>query len=109
MWATPHFTKLDFDYFDLSYQDQELRIYSGVVNCPFLKRDIRLAYTQYLDENGFPTHYKLYFSTDLTLPAWMLVKYYRLRYQQEFLTARAAPSGWQTVYRFERLSGPLCQ
>lgn len=79
------FTQLDFDYFDLSYQDEELRIYSAVVNCPFLKRDIKLAYTQYLDEKGMPTHYKLYFSTDLTLSAWMLVKYYRLRYQQEFL------------------------
>lgn len=79
------FTQLDLDYFDLSYQDEELRIYSAVVNCPFLKRDIKLAYTQYVDKHGLPTHYKLYFSTDLTLSAWMLVKYYRLRYQQEFL------------------------
>lgn len=79
------FTRPDFDYFALSYQDQELRIYSGVVNCPFLKRDIKLAYTQYLDVAGQPTHYKLYFSTDLSLAAWMIVKYYRLRYQQEFL------------------------
>lgn len=79
------FTHPDFDYFALSYQDQELRIYSAVVNCPFLKRDIRLAYTQYLDGAGQPTHYKLYFSTDLSLAAWMIVKYYRLRYQQEFL------------------------
>lgn len=80
-----NFHQLDFDYFHLSYQDAELRIYSGVVNCPFLKRDIKLAYTQYLDEEGQPTTYKLYFSTDLNLSAWMLVKYYRLRYQQEFL------------------------
>lgn len=79
------FTQPDFDYFELSYQDAELRIYSAVVNCPFLKRDIKLAYTQYLDEAGLPTHYKLYFSTDLHLSAWLIVKYYRLRYQQEFL------------------------
>lgn len=75
----------DLSYFTLSHQDDELCIYSGVVNCPFLKRDIKLAYTQYLDAAGQPTHYKLYFSTDLDLPAWMIVKYYRLRYQQEFL------------------------
>ena len=80
-----NFTQPDFDYFDLSYQDEELRIYSGIVNCPFLKRDIKLAYTQYLDERGHPTAYKLYFSTDLNLSAWMIVRYYRLRYQQEFL------------------------
>lgn len=79
------FTQPDFDYFRLSYQDAELRIYSAVVNCPFLGRDIKLAYTQYLNEGGLPTHYKLYFSTDLKLSAWQLVKYYRLRYQQEFL------------------------
>lgn len=74
----------------LSYQDAELRIYSAIVNCPFLKRDIKLAYTQYLDATGLPTHYKLYFSTDLQLSAWLIVKYYRLRYQppggpEEFL------------------------
>lgn len=75
----------DFNHLEFSYQDTELRIYSAVVNCPFLGRDIRLAYTQYLNEESQPTHYKLYFSTDLTLPAWLIVKYYRLRYQQEFL------------------------
>lgn len=79
------FTQPDFDYFSLSYQDSQLRIYSAVVNCPFLKRDVKLAYTQYLDEWGLPTHYKLYFSTDLNLSAWLIVKYYRLRFQQEFL------------------------
>lgn len=79
------FSRPDFGYFALSYQDQELRIYSAVVNCPFLKRNIKVAYTQYLNQASLPTHYKLYFSTDLNLPAWMIVKYYRLRYQQEFL------------------------
>lgn len=29
--------------------------------------------------------YKLFFSTDLHLPAWMIVKYYQARFQQEFL------------------------
>lgn len=75
----------DFEYFTLSHQDEEVRIYSGVVNCPFLKRDIKLAYTQYLDAAGQATGYKLYFSTDFNLPAWLIVRYYRLRYQQEFL------------------------
>jgi hypothetical protein len=79
------FTKPNFEHFTLSHQDQELRIYSAVLNCPCLKRNIRVAYTQYLDAANLPTHYKLYFSTDLDLPAWMIVKYYRLRYHQEFL------------------------
>ncbi len=89
------FSRLDFEYFTLSYQDQELRIYSGVVKCPRLKRNITGAYTQYLNAARLPTHYKLYrraipFSIDLGLPAWMIVKYYRLRHQspggsEEFL------------------------
>lgn len=79
-WAKP-----DFAYFTLSHQDEELRIYSAVLNCPFLKRNIRVAYTQYLDRASLPTHHKIYFSTDLDLPAWMIAKYYSLRYQQEYL------------------------
>lgn len=78
-------TRPDFAYFTLSHQDEELRIYSAVLNCPFLKRNIRVAYTQYLDDASLPTHYKLHFSTDLDLPAWMIAKYYGLRYQQEYL------------------------
>ena len=62
-----------------------MRIYSAVLYCPFLKRQVKLAYTQYLDELGWPTHYKLYFSTDVDLCAWQLVSYYRLRFRQEFL------------------------
>lgn len=77
--------KPDLGYFTISHQDDELIVYSAVVNCPFLKRNIKLAYTQYLDADGQPTHYKLYFSTDLDLSAWMITKYYCLRYQQEFL------------------------
>jgi len=77
--------KPDLAYFTLSHRDEQLVVYSAMVNCPFLKRNIKLAYTQYLDADGQPTHYKLYFSTDLNLPAWVIVKYYGLRYQQEFL------------------------
>jgi len=77
--------KPDFNYFQLAYQDRELRIYSAVLYCPFLKRQLKVAYTQYLDVLGWPMHYKLYFSTDSDLCAWQLVRYYRLRFQQEFL------------------------
>lgn len=77
--------KPDLDYFTVSHRDEQVVVYSAVVNCPFLKRNIKLAYTQYLDADGQPKNYKLYFSTDLGLPAWMIAKYYCLRYQQEFL------------------------
>lgn len=77
--------KPDLGYFTLSHRDEQVAVYSAVVNCPFLKRNIKLAYTQYLDAEGQPAHYKIYFSTDLNLPAWVVAKYYCLRYQQEFL------------------------
>jgi len=77
--------KPDPDHFTLSHRDEQVVVYSAVVNCPFLRRNIRLAYTQYLDAEGKSKNYKLYFSTDLDLPAWVIAKYYCLRYQQEFL------------------------
>lgn len=103
------FTRLDFDYFDLSYQDAEIRIYSGLVNCPFLKRDIKLAYTQYLDATGLPTHYKLYFST---APAARRPEFIGLDDRQVLspaLSTRVSDSGCQAVHRLNRLSGSLTQ
>lgn len=75
----------DLSRFEVAYQDQEIVIYSAVVYCKFLKHTIRLAYTQFLNEAGEVKNYKLFFSTDLNLPAWMIVKYYQARFQQEFL------------------------
>lgn len=77
--------KPDLSRLELSYGDEQMAIYSAVVYCKFLKRNIRLAYTQFLEEEGKVKSYKLFFSTDLHLPAWMIVKYYRARFQQEFL------------------------
>ena len=46
---------------------------------------MKLALTQYLDEKGGVKKTKLYFCTDLDLPAWYIVKYYQNRFQIEFL------------------------
>lgn len=40
--------------------------------------------------------YKVYFSTDVDLCGWMIVKYYKLRFQQPFLPKD--PHGTSTVY-----------
>jgi hypothetical protein len=77
--------KPDLTRFDLVQESSTERIYSALVNCLFLKRTIRLAYVQQLDVQGEVQSYRPYFSTDLSLNAVQLVKYYRLRYQQEFL------------------------
>lgn len=75
----------DLSRFTLAHQDEQMVIYSAVVYCKFLQRTIRLAYTQFLNEKREVKKYKLFFSTDLNLPAWMIIKYYQARFQQEFL------------------------
>lgn len=77
--------KPDLSRFELVQQSSTERIYSALVNCVFLKRTIRLAYVQQLNDQGEVQRYQPYFSTDLALDAGQLVRYYRLRYQQEFL------------------------
>jgi hypothetical protein len=79
-WQEP-----DLTYFSLQYADAHLKLYDGVVYCKFLSRNIRIAFCQYVDENHKVSSYKIYFSTDLQLPAFMIGKYYQLRFQQEFL------------------------
>jgi Transposase DDE domain len=77
--------KPDLTYFKIAHEDKKIRIYSAIVYCVALKRKIKLALTQYLEEDGSVESTKLYFSTDLDLPAWYIVKYYQNRYQIEFL------------------------
>ena len=79
-WQSP-----DLTYFTLHYQDDTLRLYDAKVYCRFLKQTIRIAFCQYLNELGQVSHYKILFSTDLNLPAFMILKYYQARFQQEFL------------------------
>lgn len=79
-WQEP-----DLTHFTLQYADEELKLYDGVVYCKFLSRNIRIAFCQYVDENHKVSSYKIYFSTDLHLPAFIICKYYQLRFQQEFL------------------------
>lgn len=77
--------KPDLTYFKIAHQDKEIRIYGAVVYSVALKRKIKLALTQYLDEKGNVKTTKLYFSTDLDLGVWFIVKYYQNRFQIEFL------------------------
>jgi hypothetical protein len=76
--------KPDLSHFSLQYQDENVRIYDAIVYAKFLKRNIRIAYTQWTSENG-KTITKLYATTDMNLPAFMIVKYYKARFQEEFI------------------------
>ncbi len=77
--------KIDKRRFKWVYQDQEIIIYQIVVWSVFLKRKIKVAYVDFL-KHGKPTNrYGVYFSTDLDLHAKDIYKYYKARFQIEFL------------------------
>lgn len=76
--------ELKMDYFSMEYGSPELQIYSATVYCKAFKRDINLAVAVFF-KDGIETKRKLYFSTDLVQKAEDIVRYYRSRFQIEFL------------------------
>jgi len=74
------------NHFEIVYQDTEIRIFSAIVFVKSLGRKVKLALVEYLEKNSPKIKAtKIYFCTDIALPAWLIVKYYRLRFQIEFL------------------------
>jgi Transposase DDE domain. len=72
-------------YFTPEEQTAQYLTYSAVVYSKALKRKIRLALVIFPDTNGQPSVRKLYFSTDTSMTACLVFKYYRSRFQIEFL------------------------
>lgn len=77
--------ELDTDYFTLDLCTPEIKIYSGIVYSKAFKRDIKLAVAIFYTDNNKEIARKLYFCTDLSLSGEKIVKYYRSRFQIEFL------------------------
>lgn len=75
---------LDTNYFYLDLSTEEIKIYSAVVYSKAFKRDIKLAVAVFL-KDGKEIARKLYFSTDLEQEGEKIVRYYRSRFQIEFL------------------------
>lgn len=71
----------DFSRFERCYQDEEVTVSTAVVNSPFLKRNVRIAYVQ---DTG-SEDYVILFSTDVTLDGALIYRYYKARFQIEFL------------------------
>lgn len=65
-------------------QDEESTVYSAEVYSKALKRTIKLVHVTYLNMKGKETC-KLYFSTDVSMPAADVLLYYHSRFQIEFL------------------------
>jgi len=75
---------LDTSYFSLDLSTEDIKIYSAVVNSKAFKRDIKLAVAVFY-KDGKQIARKLYFSTDLEQGGEQIVRYYRSRFQIEFL------------------------
>ena len=76
---------IDKRRFKQIYQDQDVIIYECIVWSVSLKRKIKVAYVQFLDDGVLTNRYGVYFSTDLKLDGKLIYKYYKARFQIEFL------------------------
>jgi len=75
---------IDKDYFTFISHDEESTVYSAEVYSKALRRIIKLVPVTYHNAKGKETC-KLYFSTDVSMPATDVLLYYQSRFQIEFL------------------------
>lgn len=76
---------IDKSVFIESVNDGGKVIYEAVVYSISLKVNIKLAYTEYLNEKGEVTNTILYFSTNTSRDSIDIVRYYKARFQMEFI------------------------
>jgi hypothetical protein len=72
---------IDTSRFDVCYEDDNMIIFTAIVNSKSFKRNIRIAYVQDKESRD----YVILFSTDLTIDGYVLYTYYKARFQIEFL------------------------
>ncbi|CAK8711885.1 hypothetical protein GMJAKD_06770 [Candidatus Electrothrix aarhusensis] len=73
--------KLETDRFNICYEDDEIIIYTAIVNSVLLECNVRIAY---IGKKGSDS-YAILFSTDVNLDGFLIYKYYKARFQIEFL------------------------
>lgn len=76
---------IDKRRFKWVYQDQNIVLYQATVYSWSLKRIIKVAYVQFLNQGQPTTRYALFYTTDLNLHAKKIYRYYKVRFQIEFL------------------------
>lgn len=66
-------------------EDEDYKVYSGIVWSPGLKRNIKIAYVEFWKNKKYTGRYAVLFSTDLNLEGSLIYHYYKSRFQIEFL------------------------
>jgi hypothetical protein len=74
---------IDKNYFKLVLDNDKTSVYTAIVYSKGLKRNIKLVYEQPKEKSN--KSYLLFFSTDLELGALEILRYYKKRFQIEFL------------------------
>ena len=69
----------------MCYQDEDTKVYQGIVYSVTLKRKVKLAYVEYWKNEKFTGQYAVLFSTDKELSGELIYRYYKGRFQIEFL------------------------
>lgn len=69
----------------LCFEDDDVKVYNGVVYSKSLKRKVKLAYVERWENGKFTGQYAVLFSTDLGLGGKLVYMYYKCRFQIEFL------------------------
>jgi len=77
--------KIDKEEFNKEYQDDEMILYSLVVYSVGLKRKIKVSYVEFLDRQGRSRSRKIFFSTNLERSGIHIYRYYKARFQMEFI------------------------
>ena len=73
----------DLSNFKLSYEIEGVKLYTSIVNSPRFKRNLRIVYL--VKKIGKKVHTALLFSTDLQLVIKDIYRFYKARFQIEFL------------------------
>lgn len=77
--------KIDKRRFKEIFRDETVILFQAIVWSVSLKRNINVVYAEFLDEGQPTKRYALLFSTDLELDGISIYKFYKARFQIEFL------------------------
>ncbi len=76
---------IDKRRFKQIFKDETVILYKAIVWSVSLKRNINVVYASFLNNGRATERYALFFSTDLDLDGISIYKYYKARFQIEFL------------------------
>lgn len=77
--------KVDKRRFKKVHEDESVILYQATVWSVGLKREANVVYAEFLDKGKRTNRYAFFFSTDLQIAGILIYKYYKARFQIEFL------------------------